>query len=179
MINWWYKLFVNFCSAVLFNSTSFQVPVFKMSTFTLNIVALFTTVLMLLPITKRTDFLFFFFFLFMFQHNEERGLSFQTDFFDSLKTECCESQNCGRHYTNIIRIFVLTPLKQLLQKRKIRCCITSQWLFLADTYKDYKPKKKSGRSFYGELPILLIFTWKQCPLFSPSHALVAACSTKP
>lgn len=59
MIKWWYKLFVNFCSAILFNYTSFQVPVFKMSTFTLNI-AFFTTTLMQLAITKRTDFLFLF-----------------------------------------------------------------------------------------------------------------------
>lgn len=41
MIKLWYQLFVNFCSAILFNSTSFQEPVFKMSAFTLNIVALF------------------------------------------------------------------------------------------------------------------------------------------
>lgn len=30
--------------------------------------------------------------------------------------------------------------------------------FLADTYKNYEPKEKSKRSFYGELPILLILT---------------------
>lgn len=113
MIKWWYKLFVNFCSAILLNSTSFQVPVFKMSTFTLTIVALFTTALMQLAITKCTDFRFF-----MLQHNEERGLSFQTDFFfDSLKAEYCESQNCGRHYTNIMCMFVVIPSKTYRRER--------------------------------------------------------------
>lgn len=87
----------------------------------------------------------------------ERVLSFQTDFFDSLQAECCESQNCGRHYTNIMCMFVLIPLKTL-REEKDQVLHHFTVTFLADTYKNYEPKKKSKRSLYGGSPILLIFT---------------------
>lgn len=147
MIKWWYKLFVNFCSAILFNSTSFQVPVFKMSTFTLNIVALFTTALMLLPITKRTDLIYFF----MLQHNEERGLSFQTDFFWLRKGRMLWVtklwQALHKHYVHICTYSFKKT--QLLQKRKIKCCITSRWLFRLTHMKIMSQKRRAKEVLMG------------------------------
>lgn len=124
-----------------------------MSTFTLNIVALFTIALMQLAITKCTDFLFFF--LFSCCNIVERGFSFQAVFLDSLKAECCESQNCGRHYTNIMCMFVLIPLKTF-REEKDQMLHHFTVTFLADTCKNYEPKKKRKRM--GGSPILLIFT---------------------
>lgn len=118
---------------------------------------------------------FSFFFLFSCCNIVERGFSFQAVFLDSLKAECCESQNCGRHYTNIMCMFVLIPLKTF-REEKDQMLHHFTVTFLADTCKNYEPKKKrkrmGGRQYYW-------FLHERNALFSPSHASVAACSTKP